>query len=87
MNKILLFIISAVFLYSVLFAETPASIRISDSMEFSSSNLPIIIIDTGGRDIPDAPRISAHMGIIFNGAGRQNHITDSFNDYDGPIFL
>ena len=87
MNKILLFIISAVFLYSVLFAETPASIRISDSMEFSSSNLPIIIIDTSGRDIPDAPRISAHMGIIFNGSGNRNHITDSFNNYDGPITI
>ncbi len=87
MKEFSLSITIAVILCSVLFADSPSFIRISDSMEFSSSNLPIIIIDTAGKEIPDAPRIAAHMGIIFNGTGYRNRITDSFNDYDGPITI
>ncbi|MBI1937210.1 MAG: CotH kinase family protein [Ignavibacteriales bacterium] len=53
--------------------------------DFTSSSLPIIIIDTGGKTIPDNPKIDAHMGMIDNGSGKRNYITDSFNGYDGKI--
>ncbi|HOC24563.1 MAG TPA: CotH kinase family protein [bacterium] len=49
------------------------------------SNLPIILIDTGGKEIPDLVRIRATMKIIYNGAGRRNAITDPPNNYDGLI--
>ena len=51
----------------------------------SSSNLPIIIINTNGQIIPDEPKITAHLGIIDNGFGVRNYITDSFNNYNGYI--
>jgi hypothetical protein len=53
--------------------------------KFISSNLPIIIIDTHGREILDDPKISADMGIIDNGAGSVNHVTDSYNNFSGKI--
>lgn len=55
-------------------------------IELSSSNLPIISIQTNDQEIVDEPRISAHMGIINNKQGR-NYITDDYNDYDGNISI
>ncbi len=52
---------------------------------FPSSNLPIVIINTQGQIIPDNPKITAHMGIIDNGAGIRNYVTDTFNNYNGYI--
>lgn len=51
----------------------------------TESNLPIVIINTFDVEIPDDPKIEAHMGIIWNGEGQINHVTDPFNDYDGMI--
>lgn len=56
-----------------------------EPVNFESSNLPIIKIDTKGAYIPDEPKINAHMGIIDNGPDIINNINDPFNDYDGPI--
>jgi len=55
------------------------------AQDFSSSNLPIIVIDTEGQWIPDEPKINVHMGIIWNGEGEMNYLSDSFNDYNGKI--
>ncbi len=56
------------------------------SVTFSSSNLPIIVITTeNGAVIGDEPKIMAHMGIIANGKGKRNNLTDPFNHYDGYI--
>ncbi len=52
---------------------------------FTSSNLPIIIINTNGLPISDDPKIMADMGIIYNGEGRRNSISDPFNEYNGKI--
>lgn len=52
---------------------------------FASSNLPIIVINTGNLAIPDDPKITADMGIIFNGTGVLNHLTDPYNNYKGKI--
>ena len=57
----------------------------AQEVTLTSSNLPIIVIDTYEQVIPDEPKISAHMGIIFNGSGEINYITDSFSHYDGDI--
>ncbi len=57
-------------------------------VEFSSSNLPIVLINTNGQDIPyDDPRIIADMSVINNGAGQRNYITDLANDYKGKISI
>ena len=49
-------------------------------------NLPIILIDTYGAEIPNEPRIPASMGIINNESG-VNFIDDPFNDFDGLITI
>ena len=50
-----------------------------------TSNLPIVVIDTRGAAIVDDPKITATMGIVDNGPGRRNQLTDPFNGYDGLI--
>ena len=53
-------------------------------VNFTSSNLPIIIINTNGKAIPDEPKIDATIGIIDNGPGKENKIADPFT-YFGKI--
>lgn len=50
-----------------------------------SSNLPIVIINTGGQEIPNSYKITADMGIIYNSPGQRNYVTDSLNNYSGKI--
>ncbi|MCC7301802.1 MAG: CotH kinase family protein [Bacteroidia bacterium] len=52
-----------------------------------SSNLPIIVINTNNQVIPDEPKIIADMGVIFNGVGNRNYLTDPFNHYNGKIAI
>lgn len=52
---------------------------------FTSSNLPILVINTNGQTIKDEPKIVASMGIIDNGPGVINNLTDPFNNYNGKI--
>ncbi|MEO8087050.1 MAG: CotH kinase family protein [Bacteroidota bacterium] len=52
---------------------------------FMESNLPILIINTSGQTIVDSPKIICDMGIIDNGYGNRNHITDALNGYNGKI--
>ncbi|MBC7885579.1 MAG: CotH kinase family protein [Saprospiraceae bacterium] len=54
-------------------------------VNFTKSNLPIIIIKTNGAQIQDEPKIMAEMHIINNGPGLENKITDTPNDYNGKI--
>lgn len=54
---------------------------------FSSSRLPIIVIETGDQKIQDAIRIVADMGIIYNGEGLINHISDPPINYSGKISI
>src|SRR5436190_6286011 len=57
---------------------------LSNAQTVTSSNLPIIVINTNGQAIVDDPKITADMGIIYNGSAR-NNITDPFNHYNGKI--
>lgn len=50
-----------------------------------SSNLPIIIIDTEGDNIPDEPKVRASMKIIDNGPGQLNATIDDPAGYNGFI--
>lgn len=51
----------------------------------ATSNLPLININTNGQTIPNDPKITADMGVIFNGPGALNNATDPFNHYYGKI--
>src|SRR4026207_2066163 len=51
----------------------------------TSSNLPIIVINTNGQSIVDDPKITADMVIIFNGENVRNNVSDPFNHYNGKI--
>ncbi|MBI4645425.1 MAG: CotH kinase family protein [Bacteroidia bacterium] len=68
--------------WSIAFGNAPAV-----PFVFSSSNLPIININTNGQTIPDEPKIIVDMGIIYNGTGLRNYMTDSFNHYYGKIAI
>ena len=60
------------------------------SQEFTSSNLPIVVIETdGGANIPDEPKVPGTMKIIWHQDGSRNYMTDIDNpeylNYDGRI--
>ena len=54
-------------------------------VDFTDSNLPIVVINTFGQDIIDEEKITCEMGIINNGPGMRNYLTDPYNDYFGDI--
>lgn len=62
-------------------------IQASIAQSFTSSTLPIVIINTNGQEIKDDPKIVADMGIIANGTGTGNKITDPWNQYNGKIAI
>ena len=70
------------------FALTCASLfameALADDVTFSSSNLPIVIIQTE-QAINADEKVKGTMKIINNGEGAINHIDDAANDYDGYI--
>lgn len=68
---------------SAQFGSTPS--WFNAPVDFLSSNLPIVVINTGNQSIPDEPKITADMGIIFNGPGIRNFLSDPFNHYNGKI--
>ncbi len=63
------------------------TVSVTDTIELTSSNLPIVIINTDGEEIVDSIRIDADMGIIDNGNGQINYIDDYWNNYDGKIAI
>ena len=63
---------------------------IPNEVDFQSSNLPIVIINTeGGQDIPNDPKIDATMQIIYRENGDRNFLSDISDPdaihYDGDI--
>ena len=57
------------------------------AVDFTSSDLPVVVIDTDGRSIPDEPKIDAWMGVIDNGPGRRNSLGDPYDGSEGPIAI
>ena len=76
MNKIAIILVFYLSIYISAGAQT---------VNFTSSNLPIIVINTNGQAIVDDPKITADMGIIFNSGNARNNLTDSFYHYNGKI--
>jgi subtilisin-like proprotein convertase family protein len=58
---------------------------VSGPFPFFKSNLPIVIINTGGAQIQDEPKIPANMKIIDNGQGMMNYLSDTSYAFDGRI--
>ncbi|MDP3685172.1 MAG: hypothetical protein Q8S01_14690, partial [Ignavibacteria bacterium] len=54
---------------------------------FTSSNLPIVVLETHGQTIKNEPKITIDMGIIFNGEGVRNNLTDPQNNYKGKVAI
>jgi hypothetical protein len=54
-------------------------------VSFTSSNLPIVVIETHGQTIVNEPKITVDLGIIFNGEGVRNNLTDPQNNYKGKV--
>jgi len=83
-NYILYFLLLFV---SVLFPQEDMVVSSADNNKivFTSSNLPIVVINTNGQQIIDDVKITADMGIIYNGEGVRNNINDPFNNYNGKI--
>ena len=67
-------------------AQNDAPYNIYNEEILTSSNLPLIFINTNGQIIESETRITANMGIIDNGTER-NFISDEFNEYDGLISI
>jgi len=64
----------------------PVPVWFSTPSDFTSSNLPIVVITTKpGENIPDAPKITADMKIIYHDNGIRNYISDSGNVYTGKV--
>lgn len=51
-------------------------------VSFTSSDLPIVVINTNSQSISDI-KILAELGIIYNGPGIRNYMTDPLNHYNG----
>ncbi|MDF1574716.1 MAG: CotH kinase family protein [Bacteroidales bacterium] len=52
-----------------------------------STLLPLVLIDTDRQTIPNEPRITAQMKLIYNEAGLYNRTSDPGNGYDGQISI
>ncbi len=52
-------------------------------VQFESSNLPLVFIETNGQTINDDTQVISDFGIVDNGAGNRNYFTDPRNDFDG----
>ena len=57
----------------------------AQTVNFTQSTLPIVIINTNGRAIPDEPKITATMKIVFNGTGQINRLSDQTFHFNGTI--
>ena len=68
------------FNWSITFGNNPAK-----PFRLNSSNLPIVVVNTYNQAIPNEPKIYCHMGIIYNGTGNRNYMTDPYNEYNGRV--
>jgi hypothetical protein len=54
-------------------------------VNLTSSDLPIIIINTNGEEIPDEPKMLAEMKIIYDDDSTRNSIAEPIYSYNGKI--
>lgn len=77
--------LSAIFFIVLVFVNYCASAQ--TLQEFGTSNLPLVVIDVKGKEIPDEPKINGEVGIIWNGDGNTNSGSDAFNNFIGNIAI
>ncbi|MES2590727.1 MAG: CotH kinase family protein [Bacteroidota bacterium] len=63
--------------WSITFGTSP-----SKPVVFTSSNLPIVVINTNSQTLTDQ-EIVVDLGVIYNGAGQRNYVTNSWNEFNG----
>lgn len=68
---------------AVVYQSTPS--WFSEPVSYSSSNLPIVRINTFDQSIIDDPKITGYMEIVDNGYGNINYLTDTANDFSGYV--
>jgi subtilisin-like proprotein convertase family protein len=66
--------------WSMTFGNNPAKPR-----GITSSNLPLVYINTNNNAVKDEPKQPGRMGIIYNGPGNRNYATNPFNNYNNNI--
>lgn len=66
--------------FSITFSSSP-----STYFSFSSTDLPLVLINTLGQTITAGPKITAWMGIVDNGTVVRNHLSDPPNGYSGLV--
>ncbi len=64
--------------WSVTFSKHPAQPH-----PFSTSSLPIVVINSQGMPILDEPKTKVRMRIVDNGEGKLNHVGDAAKGYEG----
>ncbi|MBL7817210.1 MAG: CotH kinase family protein [Saprospiraceae bacterium] len=57
----------------------------AQTVNFTQSTLPIVIVNASLRTIPDEPKIMATMKIVFNGVGQINRVSDQTFHFEGTI--
>jgi hypothetical protein len=72
----------SIFIFSFLFIITLSFVN---GQSFTSSNLPILKVNTNGKSIVNEPKILADMELIYNGIGKINTLTDKPNAYLGKM--
>lgn len=75
-SKFIFFFSVLIFLTNAIFSQVPG---------ITSSNLPLVVINTNGQTILDAGKIAAKMKVVNNGIGRVNMPSDPGNNFDGNI--
>jgi hypothetical protein len=76
----------ALFNYNIPDYKSHGPVRLATSVNFVSSNLPVVVITTNqGETIKDEPKITADMKIIYHTGGLRNYVSDSGNIYTGKI--
>jgi len=60
-----------------------AMLHTAQAQLLTSSNLPIVVVNTNGQGIPNEPRIKAQVGIVYKGEGVRNNLSDPRNHYNG----
>jgi len=59
------------------FTYSPTPTWFLEPLDFTTSNLPIVVIDTRGAAVPDEPKTIADLGVIDNASG-ENSVTDAY---------
>lgn len=88
LNAIKLVCLVLVFLFSQTLKSQNSINNINSTnpkVDFTSSNLPIFVINTLGQTIISEYKKEVELGVIYNGEDRRNNMSDPFNEYDGKI--